>query len=827
MMKFSKLSPLASLLAAALLSSSFIDVAAQRRRRAPQRKPSPVKRETPAPAATTPVAAAENTVEIDRSVEELLSVENYGVYVEFRNVGRLLTSASLRAAISALALIEEQAGESMELVNFAAANEEVLAGARAFATTLPTRPELPEGLLALQLSSPEVARAFEPVLRAFLLEQAKASAMVASNDATQKKRGARASKSSKASKRGPSPPMLTVRRAGSWLLAGERSFTTRALRGDGRNLLANNRRYQMMRNRFASESVFIYLDVERAQKGWGLMMKNMEEERLRQERAAKVAGADKSEEEFILGTPDGPVVAETETTGPTAVVTPTPAPGDISVEIVVPHEASEAETLARAQAPPPPTEEESAMQRLDLFMAGLFGGVMRLPGTVAAGASLDGDTFVLKVAVESTPGVVNVVPFFPNIISGPPVTVETIAVAPADAEVFIAGSLDWQRIFDALLGTAKDAEGRITAELADNPNAVLANVEDGKVISTEATIATIEKLFGFKLKGELLPALGNEIAISMPLDLFSGPRFNPPVSEDEQETKPGPVVVLALNNPEAARRILPRLFAVMGYGAAMTPPEMEKREGFEIVSTPSFSYSFVNDFLLFGYDVRNVRHAVESFARGRTLAFAESYRDATAWQQPQRLLHVYVADELMRSTIEEARKMATGSADPVVTTALAQLDIEPEPAALATVNEGDLLLHELRLPVGLFRAFAVAGIIGSKEGPLLAKEMSALYALQFIYEAQKRFREDEEHARYATLEELEGAGFIDQSFIKSARESYKIEVVALGDRFEATATPVEYGKTGRRSFFVDQTGVMRGADHKGRPATAQDPPIED
>ena len=44
-------------------------------------------------------------------------------------------------------------------------------------------------------------------------------------------------------------------------------------------------------------------------------------------------------------------------------------------------------------------------------------------------------------------------------------------------------------------------------------------------------------------------------------------------------------------------------------------------------------------------------------------------------------------------------------------------------------------------------------------------------------------------------------------------------------RFELAATPVEYGKTGRRSFFVDQSAVLRGDDHGGAPAGASDNPV--
>jgi len=42
--------------------------------------------------------------------------------------------------------------------------------------------------------------------------------------------------------------------------------------------------------------------------------------------------------------------------------------------------------------------------------------------------------------------------------------------------------------------------------------------------------------------------------------------------------------------------------------------------------------------------------------------------------------------------------------------------------------------------------------------------------------------------------------------------------------YAATARPVVFGKTGRRSFFVDQTGVIRSTS-ENRPATASDAPI--
>jgi hypothetical protein len=51
-------------------------------------------------------------------------------------------------------------------------------------------------------------------------------------------------------------------------------------------------------------------------------------------------------------------------------------------------------------------------------------------------------------------------------------------------------------------------------------------------------------------------------------------------------------------------------------------------------------------------------------------------------------------------------------------------------------------------------------------------------------------------------------------------------VAVLSNRFEAIAVPVEYGRTGRISFFVDERGVLRGGDHAGGAATLSDKPIE-
>ena len=59
------------------------------------------------------------------------------------------------------------------------------------------------------------------------------------------------------------------------------------------------------------------------------------------------------------------------------------------------------------------------------------------------------------------------------------------------------------------------------------------------------------------------------------------------------------------------------------------------------------------------------------------------------------------------------------------------------------------------------------------------------------------------------------------------RFRYRVAPGAQEDQtsFELVATPEDYGKTGRRSFFVDSAGKIHGADRHGNQATADDPDI--
>jgi hypothetical protein len=81
----------------------------------------------------------------------------------------------------------------------------------------------------------------------------------------------------------------------------------------------------------------------------------------------------------------------------------------------------------------------------------------------------------------------------------------------------------------------------------------------------------------------------------------------------------------------------------------------------------------------------------------------------------------------------------------------------------------------------------------------------------------------------------EAAGLVDAELSAGNKDGYAIryrimpeggnmpeEDATQAAKFELAATPVEYGKSGRRSFFLDSGGILRGADKKGAVATSAD-----
>jgi hypothetical protein len=79
----------------------------------------------------------------------------------------------------------------------------------------------------------------------------------------------------------------------------------------------------------------------------------------------------------------------------------------------------------------------------------------------------------------------------------------------------------------------------------------------------------------------------------------------------------------------------------------------------------------------------------------------------------------------------------------------------------------------------------------------------------------------------------ERVGFVDASLAAGRKDGYSFRYVIVGSNevgapaiYEVAAIPMDYGRTGTRSFFRDGTGVLHGGDHQGGVGTLTDPKIE-
>jgi hypothetical protein len=127
------------------------------------------------------------------------------------------------------------------------------------------------------------------------------------------------------------------------------------------------------------------------------------------------------------------------------------------------------------------------------------------------------------------------------------------------------------------------------------------------------------------------------------------------------------------------------------------------------------------------------------------------------------------------------------------------------------------------------------------EQEMTAKEDAAVSDLQTIADAVTKYRNAFGYLP-DTLVQL-GPGPADQitpdlaSLLSAplaagddAGYSFRYRMLSLPDsgspRFEVMATPDDYGKSGRRSFFRDADGDVHAADKQGAPAGPDDPPLQ-
>jgi hypothetical protein len=163
-----------------------------------------------------------------------------------------------------------------------------------------------------------------------------------------------------------------------------------------------------------------------------------------------------------------------------------------------------------------------------------------------------------------------------------------------------------------------------------------------------------------------------------------------------------------------------------------------------------------------------------------------------------------------------------------------------------TVSGGERTDFGVVLQPGGWRLFSLGLLVINvpalvqqwEEAALAANERTAVADLVFIEQAIKSYHES--FGRWPdSLEQLgpappnevspERAQLLSERLASGATDGYRFRYrVVTGtngqiEGFELGAVPETYGKTGRRSFFLDAQGKLHAADKEGAPATDDDP----
>lgn len=770
-----------------------------------------------------PTAPVRQTPKLsDPTFENLLSIDAYKFYGEVRNLGQLLSTGGAGEIVDPIIKLADPGKEFKQVVNFLKKNSEALGFSRLLFASWPARTDVPTFFVAIDFPTNEDAAKFAPKLETFLPTVLPPVPVTPENTPTPatspaEARPARpAPNSSPAANSKPTPEErlpFVITRAANLVCISDKTFKFEKLHPATSKPLFQDQNFRTIRDKFSTEPVFAFINVA------------LEDQTKLQ--FSQTPGPNEPQPAKLEADNTMPPKPEE----PEATPSPEPErPNEATTILMTPPEPSPSPT-------PTPTKQQQAQAiasaQVGKMLDALGFGETQWPEAVGLSLTLDGNEYVLRAMLIDKPDAKLLpIPFVPQLIAGPADNGEAASILPDGTEMFVSATIDLIKTYE---GMRKEAEKRAKANANSYPvdkDGLMQEQSPNNAEPEPDVFAQFEKNAGFKIKDELLAALGNEIAIGGSLKTlqavggFNFGAMESAKSADESKKKDEdsfPLIVIGVKDREAMRKLMPKVLVGLGMGEANLLAQTEKHGDSEIVNYAGmFAYGFVGDFVVIS-DTAGVRRVVEANENHQTLASNTVYRNARRWQPARTLGQIYISPALMESYHEQIRKEAA-TMDPAMRDFLLGLDPKSEAITYALSTDGLGTNHEMHLPKSLILTM-VAGISSAtKNPPPEANEAIAMGALQVIFNAEIQYKAGAKNGPYGSMQELVAAKLFPlEEFDKYG---YKFEITVTGDQFEAVATPKEYGKTGKRSFFVDKSGVVRGDDHGGGPATIADKPAE-
>jgi Protein of unknown function (DUF3352) len=660
------------------------------------RRQTPPRVQTPPPARTTKPAPTFDT---------LLAADTYKLYGEVRSVGQLIRSNSINEILEPIMKLASPPKGFRTLVKWLNTHADEVTTSRLLLAGWPSRGALPDILMAIEFASPEEAAKFKQKLNEFLPKllpapSPESSPSPGSSPSTES--------SPQPAKTEPPGPPYHLRQAGSLILITPTPLKLARLRPAGSKLLSEDVNFRIARNRFNSESIFVFIDVAAIEKEEKEQQKKYEEQH-----KEAIAAMEKDREELEKAKAELEKTLEEEEIEMPPPEEKAPVDGHVGMGVKAPEDPIS--QMSRAD------QLTLTLMSLALFSATYTPEESNWPEAIGLAISLEGESFDVRALLVNAPGEKSdPLPFFPLLNPGPALLPESPNILPADTEMLLTMSLDLGRIY--------------TAFSKPTPFMTIGDKPPGETPPVESPVQQLEKRLKINIKDELLPLIGSEVVFSMPLtgfDLLQPPRPsaspspspspssspspspNPSTeAPDQTKTTRGPALLLSLKDKEAMRTLLPKIVEGVAFKGANAFASTERREDTELVSYANLlSYAFIGNFLVLSTDPATTRHIVDSYLKQQTLAGDPQFKNYTRWQPRSVQAQLYISPALMESYRTWVQQPNNAMEDQL-RQMLTRLTIMPQPVTYSLSNEGFGPLHELHLPKNLVLMF-IASIAGS------------------------------------------------------------------------------------------------------------------
>jgi type IV pilus assembly protein PilA len=214
-------------------------------------------------------------------------------------------------------------------------------------------------------------------------------------------------------------------------------------------------------------------------------------------------------------------------------------------------------------------------------------------------------------------------------------------------------------------------------------------------------------------------------------------------------------------------------------------------------------------------------------------AYANGYQSSYAGYQPQpsqALAIISLVSGILNFLLLGILVIPTIVGLIISAVALKKINRDPQQYGGKSLAVGGLVMNIISLvalvPILIIAAIAIPNLLASRRA---ANEGAAIVSVRKLHNAEMEHYAM--YRTYGTLTDLLQKDLINADLARGERSGYRFTIEIMNDRgdgwpgFTVVAVPTEYGSTGRRSFFVDHTGVVRAADSRGLEATRYDPPL--